>query len=106
MKEIRPVVITVGNRFVRSDGSQVVLKDSSEVHEVKEFSTTPATVRRVFGVTLNQGNYESTRVDVGVEVPCYLEDVELADEWARAFCEKRLKEEALALKSDRKKNPI
>lgn len=113
MSESRPVVITVENRFVRSTGEEVKVTDERELGEVREFKTKPAVVRRSFGVTLNQGNYESARIDVSVEVPCYLEDVELADEYARAFCEKRLRQEVLGIKPkgngssiEAKKSPI
>lgn len=43
---------------------------------VTRFVTTPAKVAVKYGVTLNMGNYESARVDVMVEVPCYKEDID------------------------------
>lgn len=103
MPEDRSIIVTVDHRFIRSDGKQVSVTDEREVHEAKEFKGPVAKVARAFGVTLNMGNYESTRVDVSVEVPCHLEDVERADEWARAFAEKRLKNEVLALKGEGEK---
>lgn len=96
----KSIIATITHRFIRGDGSEIVIKDEREEHEAKEFMVRPAVVRRGFGVTLNQGNFESTRVDIGVEMPCDPMDVELADEWARAFCEKRMKQEALDLKGD------
>jgi len=52
-----------------------------------------AKVRRGYGLTLNLGNYESARCDVSIEVPCVLQDVGAADEWARAWVEKRVVQE-------------
>jgi hypothetical protein len=43
---------------------------------VMRFAVTPARVSVKYGVTLNMGNYESSRVDVLVEVPCYKEDID------------------------------
>ena len=108
MSERRPIVITVDHRYVLSNGNEVALTKAHETAEVVEFKTKPAAVRRSFGVTLNQGNYESARIDVSVEVPCYLEDLALADEYARNFCEERLRAEVLMLKAgdDKKKTPF
>jgi len=60
--------------------------------EVKKFITEPAKVTAGYGMTLNLGNYESARVDVGVTLPCYVEEIDeaykeavrLADEWIDA----------------------
>lgn len=49
-----------------------------EVLEVKLFITEPAVVKAGAGMTINIGNYESLRVDAGVELPCYAEEVEEA----------------------------
>lgn len=108
MAERRPIVITVDHRYVRSNGDEVALTKTCETGEVVEFKTKPASVRRSFGVTLNQGNYESARIDVSVEVPCYLEDLALADEFARDFCEDRIRAEVLMLKAGdpEKKSPF
>jgi hypothetical protein len=103
--ERRDVVITVDHRFIRADRSEVSIT-RLENTEVREFKTAPATVRRSFGVTLNQGNFESCRIDASVTVPCYLEDVERADEWARKFCEDRLRAEVLQIKPEKNKNPL
>lgn len=106
MADVRPVVLTVDHRFRRSDGSEQVIASGSEVVEVRDFKAKPAVVKRHYGVTLNLGNYESARIEVGVEVPCYMEDVELADEWAKKWCEDRLRAESGAIKADSKKSPI
>jgi hypothetical protein len=97
-----PIVVTVDHRFVRANGSTLCVTKSEDLSETKEFATRPAVVRRAFGVTLNQGNYESSRIDVSVEVPCYLEDLERADEFARDFCEQRLRAEVMLIKPEKK----
>lgn len=42
---------------------------------VEQFITDPAFVRVNAGVTKNQGNYESLRIDVSIAYPCYKEQV-------------------------------
>lgn len=44
--------------------------------EVRVFQTIPARVSARLGRTINLGNYESIRLEVGVEYPCYAEEVE------------------------------
>jgi len=89
----RLVIVRVDNRFVHGDGTETCITAEDEVVEVKKFETTPAVVRRGYGLTLNQGNYESARIDVSVEVPCYLSDIAKADKWAAQFCEDRVRKE-------------
>lgn len=100
--ESKSIIVTVDHRFIKSSGEEVCITDSREVYEAKPFEGAVARITRRFGVTLNMTNYEATRVDVGIEVPCYLEDAARADEWARDFIEKRLKYEVLALKDEKK----
>lgn len=92
------IVITTGHRFRRGNGDEKVIKDTTEELEIKKFETTPAVVRRGYGLTMNLGNYESARVEVSVEVPCYVEDIYLADKWASDFCEERVKAEVDAVR--------
>jgi hypothetical protein len=89
----KPVVLTVNHRFMRGNGEGKIITDTSEHLEMKKFETTPAIVRRSYGMTLNLGNYESARIDVSVQVPCYVEDIHLADQWAADFCEARVTKE-------------
>lgn len=96
--EERAVIVTVDNRFVHGNGTETCVTKSTEVVEVKKFRTKPAVVRRGYGVTVNQGNYESARIDVWVEVPCLIQDVVLADKWAAKFIEERLIEEVASVK--------
>lgn len=92
-KTKKAIIVVVNSRYVRKGEADEVLKDTSEVVSVHEFTTRPAVIKRSYGMTVSIGNYESARFDVGIEVPCYLEDVENADQFAADFCEKRMKEE-------------
>ncbi len=68
------------------------------------FETEPAVVRMQYGVTMNLGNYESVRIDVGISVPCYKEQIEETAEWAKAWVEKRVLAEVQEVQAGRKKN--
>lgn len=43
--------------------------------DVRPFITTPATVTVKRGQTINLGNYESARLDVAIQMPCYREEI-------------------------------
>lgn len=64
-------------------------RSSEEEIEVRVFRTQPALVRRGVRRTINLGNYESATVEVAVEMPCYLEELEEADAAAKEFVESR-----------------
>ena len=42
--------------------------------EIRPFATVPAKVQVKLGRTINLGNYESARIDVSMEIPCYREE--------------------------------
>ena len=44
--------------------------------ELKAFTTEPAYVTYKEGVTISLGNYESSRLDYGVTIPCEIADIE------------------------------
>lgn len=73
----------------------------NEVLEVRLFVTEPAVVSRGYGLTLNLGNYESARVDVGIKVPCYREEAEVADVFARKWCEDRIQDEVKEVRGEK-----
>ena len=54
------------------------------------FKTEPAIVEASIGLTINLGNYESLRLDVGVKLPCYKEEIVQAQQRAFRFCEAEL----------------
>ncbi len=94
-----PIIVTVDHRFKRGNGQEKIIAADEEIVKVVKFETTPAIVRRGYGLTMNLGNFESARIDVSVEVPCYLEDLHLADKWAEDFIETRIKEAVTSIRS-------
>lgn len=66
--------------------------DESEEIEVGVFQTVPAQVSVPISITHNLGNYESAKVGVVVTVPCYVEELEEAFEFAKAVAEKKSEE--------------
>ena len=76
-------------------GGKEVDDDRSEHKlEVRKFpeNARVAKVSLKFGKTINLGNYESLRVDVGVELPCYPEEFEEAYQDAYHKAAGKLKE--------------
>ena len=49
---------------------------SEETIQIRPFATDPAKVRVGRGVTINMGNFESARIDISIEMPCYVEDAQ------------------------------
>ena len=69
--------------------------DSEEVVSVKKFTdgVQPAQVSVTTGLTTNLGDFSSAKVSVTVTVPCYMEEIEDAYEYAKSFsASKMLKE--------------
>lgn len=101
LPEEHPVVVTIDNRFLRG-GEEVpdLSKHENRILKVVPFETPPAFVRRGYGLTLNLGNFESARVDISLTVPCYVQDVEEADEFARQFVERRIKAETASARGN------
>lgn len=64
------------NRTFKSGGEVVGEDQVQEPIEVRVFQTVPAMVEAKLGRTINLGNYESIRLEVGVSYPCYREEVD------------------------------
>lgn len=71
---------------------------------VKKFESTPALVSAAMGATINLGNFESLRIDVGVTLPCYPEEVKEGIEAALQLVSGRLSEERDAVNAVLKGN--
>lgn len=84
-----PLVLTV-TRTYKASGAIVAHDDTSETIDVREFLTTPARVGVDLSQTVNMGNYESVRVGVLLQVPCYPEEAGGAYEFASRFCKERV----------------
>lgn len=70
---------------------------------ITKFITTPAKVAVKYGVTMNMGNYESARVDVTVEMPCYKEDVHECYALVSSYVEELISDQIKQINSDGKK---
>lgn len=81
-------------------GQKEVLEDKAtdRIIKIGVFKTEPAKVTVQKGLTINLGNYESARFTVGVELPCYVEEVEglLVD--LNKLVEERVKQEVLDIR--------
>jgi hypothetical protein len=58
----------------------------------------PATVNVMLGLTINQGNYESARIDVGIRMPCNPADAEETYQRAKDWCESRIQIEVKSIR--------
>ena len=85
---------------MQDDGAGWAHSEELDDHILKvgEFRTAPAKVLVSKGLTINLGNYESARVTIGVELPCYVEEVEDATSAAERLVEARVQNEVLAIK--------
>ncbi len=94
-------VVKTTSRFAGNEGYEPgEEKVEDHIHQVGTFKTTPARVTISKGLTLNLGNYESARVTVGVEIPCYVEEVEAVAEAINVLVEKRLQDEVLDIRGE------
>lgn len=62
------------------------------------FQTTPAMARVHKGLTVNLGNFESARVDVGADIPCYVEEFKEIDALANTMVEETIQKEVLEIR--------
>lgn len=53
----------------------------------------PAYCRMGFGTTINMGDFNSLRIDVGVTLPCLPSEVDETLELAAEYCQKKLEDE-------------
>lgn len=71
---------------------------------VRVFASTPARVHYAQRITANLGNFESAQVMVGIELPCYAEEVDAAFAEAKAWCDDRLAAEVREVERLKKKS--
>lgn len=73
---------------------------TEEVIEVPRFYGPVARVRIEGGVTMNMGDYQSSRVTVSVELPCYPEETEMerVGNLASRMVAKRIDSEAVKIR--------
>lgn len=82
------------------DGSKLILyrDNGGEILMAKEVAVDFGRATSKLGVTLNLGNFESLRVDVGVEMPCNPIDMGLAIDDAYVLAEEKLIEKVQIIK--------
>jgi len=85
-----PSQIFVTRTFKAGDAKENTVSSEPQVIQVHRFQTEPARAEIHLGLTLNLGNFESARVDVGVVIPCYREELEDAFAFGKAWAEKKL----------------
>lgn len=85
---------------LQGDGSGWDHSEKLEDHILKvgEFRTAPAKVLVSKGLTINLGEYQSARVTIGVELPCYIEEIGEVTDAAEQMVEARVENEVLAIK--------
>ena len=81
--------MTVKRQFLRK-GNVVSMSQSDETIEIRAFQGPHAKVRFGLGFTKNLGNFESLRIDVGIEMPCYPEEYEEAMDFVVKTVDERL----------------
>lgn len=101
--EARAGRIFVSRQFKRSGNDWADEEESkNETLEVRLFSAPPAHVSVKYGLTVNLGNYEAARVDAGVTLPCYPEEVKEAFNTAWRIAEAELQSQVSDLKKGRR----
>jgi hypothetical protein len=95
--------ITVTKAFGKRGAGETV---TEEVVAVRKFVVEPAKIGVSKGLTINLGNFESARIDVSIQVPCYAEEAAEAFEYASAFVEDRLTTERAAIRGLGTKAPF
>lgn len=80
-------------RTIGTKGHVSSSAESEDIIAVHKFTTEPAKVMVDYALTINLGNFESAKIGVSVTVPCYVEEVDRAYEFAQAWAEERLTKE-------------
>ena len=84
----------------KEDDADKVVHLEDELIAVRGFAVEPAKIKVTLGATLNMGNYESARVDVGIEMPCYREEIEDSYVEIRGACEEKVAQLIGSLRSE------
>lgn len=79
-------------RSIKRQGVEETSGDE-DVIAVHQFVAEPAHVTVDYHLTMNLGNYESARIGVSVQVPCYAEEIDEAYTFAQSWVASRLEKE-------------
>lgn len=96
------------NRTIGKANDMPEPEGEGDVIAVHNFATEPASVTVDYHLTMNLGNFESARIGVSVQVPCYKEEIDDAYEFAAAWAEERIGKERdmITGKSDDTSDPL
>ncbi len=67
--------------------------EEKKLIQIRPFATEPAHICVKLGRTINLGNYESAKIDVSVDIPCYVEECQRVYKEVMDFVQERLTEE-------------
>jgi hypothetical protein len=76
---VKPVVSWVYRQFKRH-GEVLDSDEKIDLIAVRHFVTEPAKLNRSLGFTIGLKGFEMARIDVGIEMPCYVEEIDSANE--------------------------
>jgi hypothetical protein len=81
-------------------GDRETLSEKVEDKRIKVgvFQTATAKVSVSKGLTINLGNFESARVTVGLDLPCYVEETKEIEEVVNKMVEDRIQAEVLEIR--------
>ena len=80
------------HRTVKLDGTDQESASTQETLKVHAFATVPAVVTASPGITISR-NFQSVRLDISVQIPCYREEVKAAQDYAYNLAKERLMQE-------------
>lgn len=66
--------------------------ESEEVVEEKAFEQPTANVGVAFATTKNLGNYESLKVSVSINLPCYVDEIDEVQSFAAKWVNKKMEQ--------------
>lgn len=92
------VVSTKERILGRGEKETVSEKSDERLIKVGIFKTATAQVVQKKGLTINLGNFESARVDVGYVMPCYVEEVKEIEDLVNDMIEERLQREVVEVR--------
>ncbi len=92
-------VVSTKDRLM-GGGDRETLSEKVEDKRIKVgvFQTATAKVSVSKGLTINLGNFESARVTVGLDLPCYVEETKEIEEVVNKMVEDRIQAEVLEIR--------
>jgi hypothetical protein len=100
-EQLIPTVAFVQRQFFSGKDAKGPTEVKNETLQVHRFLTEPAKVSVAMGLTLNLGNYEAARIDVGIITPCYREERDEAYEDSKAWVEARVQKEVQDIRANK-----